>query len=260
MSGLADSLGVASSTPAAATRPAAPKPKKPARARATPPASLILLGLLGLLAAGAAAGVGVALATDADGPAGLRTITEVETILEPRGDATAFDVELGNLVPAGIRETCKHVEPISEAFDSTLSCRGGQGVPLVEYSHARSGHGLNDHLRSRAAAAGIEFDPEATLDTTAATCGDPEPSLRDYRAHGQTGHELTDELTLATEEQMGPYEIDRTILGRVLCFRAEGGRFWMEWTDNRSGVYTTASGRRAKDVIPWWESSAGPMD
>ena len=108
--------------------------------------------------------------------------------------------------------------------------------------------------------AGIEFDPEATLDTTAATCGDPEPSLRDYRAHGQTGHELTDELTLATEEQMGPYEIDRTILGRVLCFRAEGGRFWMEWTDNRSGVYTTASGRRAKDVIPWWESSAGPMD
>ena len=111
----------------------------------------------------------------------------------------------------------------------------------------------------RADLAGVEFDPDyhARYDGDVRRRG---ILALDYRVHGQTGHELTDELTLATEEQMGPYEIDRTILGRVLCFRAEGGRFWMEWTDNRSGVYTTASGRRAKDVIPWWESSAGPMD
>ena len=107
---------------------------------------------------------------------------------------------------------------------------------------------------------GIEFDPDDTLEATVPTRRRPEPALRDYRAHGQTGHELTDPLTLQTEEEMSPYQIDRTILGRVLCFRADGGRFWMEWTDNRSGVYTTASGRRAKHVIPWWESSAGPMD
>ncbi len=258
VSGLAGSLGVATPTPTAVVRPAKPKkPRKPGRFRRR---SLVLLGLLALLAAGAAVGVGVALATDTDSPQGQRTITEVETVLEPPGDATAFDLELANLVPAGIRETCETVEPISDAFDSTLRCNGGEGVPRVEYSHARSGDGLTDYLRARAAAAGIEFDPDDTLEATVPTCGDPEPALRDYRAHGQTGHELTDSLTLQTEEEMSPYQIDRTILGRVLCFRADGGRFWMEWTDNRSGVYTTASGRRAKDVIPWWESSAGPMD
>ena len=86
VSDLADSLGVASSTPAAATRPAAPKRKRPREPGRLRRRALILLGLLGLLAAGTAAGVGVALATDGDGPAGLRTITELETIQEPRGD------------------------------------------------------------------------------------------------------------------------------------------------------------------------------
>lgn len=262
VSGLADSLGLASSTPAAAARPAVPKPKRKKREGqgSNRRRLLIPLGLLALLAAGAAAGVGAALATDSESPSELRTITEVETILEARGETTAFDLDLNNLIPAGIREKCERVEPIGDAFDSTMSCRGVvEGVPSAVYSHARSGHGLNDYLRSRAALAGIEFDPANTLDTTATTCGDPEPSLRDYRAHGQTGHELTDELTLATEEEMGEYQIDRTILGRLLCYRNEHGRFWLEWSDNRSGVYTTASGR-AKNLIPWWESSAGPMD
>jgi serine/threonine protein kinase len=261
VSSLADSLGLASPTPTAAARPAAPKPRKKKREGqgSNRRRLLIPLGLLALVAAGVAAGVGAALATDSESAPELRTITEVETIVEPPEDLTEFDVALGNLIPAGIRDTCDPVEPISDAFDSTMSCRGGvEGIPSVEYSHARGGHGLNDYLRSRAALAGIEFDPDATLGTTATTCGDPEASLRDYRAHGQTGHELTDEPTLSAEG-MGEYQIDRTILGRVLCYRNENGRFWMEWTDGRSGVYTTASGR-AKNLIPWWESSAGPMD
>ena len=128
----------------------------------------------------------------------------------------------------------------------------------MTYSHARSGHGLSDYLRSRAALAGVAFDPTGTLEPTAAICGDPEPSLRDYRGHGQTGHELTDEATLSAEG-LGQYEVDRTILGRLLCFRGEDGRFRMGWTDNRSGVYAAAFGR-ARDLIPWWESSAGPLD
>ena len=260
LSSLADSLGVASSTPAGATRPAAPKPKKKREGQRRRFRRLLIpLGLFGLLAVGAAAGLGAALASDSDSPPELQTITEVETILEPPGDRTEFDVALGNLIPAGIRDTCKRVEPISEAFDSTLSCRGASpGVPHVTYSHARSGHGLSDYLRSRAALAGVVFDPTGTLEPTAAICGDPEPSLRDYRGHGQTGHELTDEATLSAEG-LGQYEIDRTILGRLLCFRGEDGRFRMGWTDNRSGVYAAAFGR-ARDLIPWWESSAGPLD
>jgi serine/threonine protein kinase len=260
VSALAESLGATAATPTTvAPVPVKRKPpREPGRLRRR---TLVALGLLGLLVLGAAAGVGVALATDTDQPSGLRTITQRETIQEPRGDTSAFDIELGNLIPPGIAETCEPVEPISDAFDSTLSCSGGvRGVPDVEYSHARSGDGLTSHLRARAAAAGVEFDLNDTLVTTTATCGDPEPSLRDYRAHGQTGHEITDSLTLQTEEAMSQYQAELMILGRVLCHRADGGRFWMEWTDNRSGVYTTASGRRAKDLILWWESSAGPMD
>ena len=195
VSGLAGSLGVASPTPAAVVRPAKPKRKRPREPGRLRRRSLVLLGLLALLAAGAAVGVGVALATDTDRPAGSTDHYGVETDAgTARRDArrstsswpTSFPPEFGRRASRWSRS----------AMPSTRPCaaRWRPGVPRVEYSHARSGDGLTDYLRARAAAAGIEFDPDDTLEPPCrpAATRSRAPRLPGSRANGSRVDRLAD--------------------------------------------------------------------
>lgn len=237
--------------------PPSPKPPPPAEPDERLPRKprrwgrvLAVGAALAAAAAGGAAAVFVGFDRD-----GERVVTQTSTVRPPPGELTAFDRALVRLIPAGIRGTCEHATPISDGFDSTVVCRPGGRVQGLQYSHARSGHLLRDYLRERVVAVGLPLEEDAGL-TAFGSCDTDEPALHEWEFFGQTGHREASSQQLEAEG-VGRGEVQRRVLGHVLCSRQDG-RFTMEWIDHRAGVYSRAAGPRDR-LIEWWRSSAGPI-
>ncbi|HXV96419.1 MAG TPA: hypothetical protein VD695_07710 [Gaiellaceae bacterium] len=81
--------------------------------------------------------------------------------------------------------------------------------------------------------------------------------MREWLARGRTEHEETDSL-LREQQGMSRLEVQRAVLGHVLCHR-ERGRGWVEWTNQRTGVYALATGPSSETLAGWWKTAAGPL-
>jgi serine/threonine-protein kinase len=230
---------------------AAGAPATGARQATGGPRRALALAAAALVGAGAAA-VAVLLALDPAEPA-ERVVTQVRTVAPPAPEFTAFDEEVRRLVPVDFRESCTHAEPITSAFDSTLTCRPGKGVQRVRYSHARSGTLLNDHFRQRVEDAGVSLTTTEKL-SFEGDCGESDVAVQEWILTGRTGHDQTNPSTL---EESSSAAAQRLLGGRVLCHGTDA-RSWVEWTDARLGVYAIAYGRDGDRVVDWWRTAAGP--
>jgi serine/threonine-protein kinase len=230
--------------------PPGPAPERPAsRPRRRRGALALVLALL----AGAAAGAAAVLFGFESDPA-ERVVTE--TVRPPAAGPTAYERDLLRLVPPAFRDTCEPIEPAADVFDATVRCRPGDGIVRAEYSHARSGHLLRDYWRDRVVLAGAVLGSDDGLVNVAA-CGVDEPSMREWLARGRTGHEETDSILLEQQGMSRP-EVQRTVLGHVLCHR-DRGRGWVEWTNQRAGVFALATGPSSETLAGWWMTAAGPL-
>jgi hypothetical protein len=81
--------------------------------------------------------------------------------------------------------------------------------------------------------------------------------MREWLARGRTGHEETDSILLEQQGMSRP-EVQRTVLGHVLCHR-DRGRGWVEWTNQRAGVFALATGPSSETLAGWWMTAAGPL-
>jgi hypothetical protein len=231
--------------------PAAPPP--PARPRRLGRRLSVAVALLAGAAAGAAA---VVFGFERQPDEQFVTETQTRTVGRAAGEPNDFERELLRRIPAAFRDTCVPIEPIAAGFDSTVRCRPGEGVVRAEYSHARSGDVMQDHFRDRVVMAGIELSEDAGLPKEG-VCGEPEPSVREWTARGRTGHAQTDSFEL---EQLGydTAERQRLLGGHFLCHR-QRGRYWVEWTDQPTGIYALATGPSADAVVGWWKVAAGSV-
>jgi Protein kinase domain len=209
---------------------------------------------LALLAGAAAGGAAILFGYERDPEE--RVVTERQTVTAQPSGPTPFERDLLRLVPAAFRDTCEPIEPSADVFDSTVRCRPGSPVVRAEYSHVRSGQLLRDHWRDRVGSAGVALGIDDALVNTGA-CGEVEPSMNEWRARGRTGHEETDSVLLELGGMTRP-EVQRTVLGHVLCHR-ERGRAWVEWTNQRAGVYALATGPNRQTLSDWWKTAAGPL-
>jgi serine/threonine-protein kinase len=243
-------------TPPAATPgpPVAPEPDRPPRAR---PRRRLgrWLALAAALLAGAAAGAAAAFFAVERDPT-ERVVTQTQTVSPPADDLTAFDRELLRSIPASFRDSCVSIEPIAPGFDASVRCSPGQGVLRADFSHARSGDILQEYFRGRVVAAGIEVSEGDPLPKVG-TCGSAEPSVREWTASGRAGHEETDSFLLELQGY-NSVERQRLIGGQVLC-HPQRGRYWVEWTDHPTGIYTLATGASSIALVRWWQESAGPL-
>ena len=212
------------------------------------------LSLAAASLAGAAAAVLAVLALDRE-PAG-RVVTQIRTVEPPPSEFTAFDREVLRLVPIGFRPSCVHAEPITSDFDSTVTCRPGDGVQRVRYSHARSGTLLSDFFRQRVSRAGISLSTTERLHPVG-ECGASDVAVEEWIATGRTGHEASNPTELALEQGIPTAVAQRLLGGRVLCHGSDA-RSWVEWIDVRVGVYATAYGRDGDALVDWWRTAAGP--
>jgi len=159
-------------------------------------------------------------------------------------------------VPADVRGSCAPAEPIASDFDSTVTCRPGDGVQRVRYSHARSGTLLNDYFRWRVGLAGVSLTTAERL-SFIGDCGESDVAVQEWTRRGRTGHRETNATLLALEEGMSTAAAQLLLEGRVLCYGTDA-RSWVEWTDPRLGVYTIAYGRDGDRLVDWWRTAAGP--
>ncbi len=148
------------------------------------------------------------------------------------------------LIPPGIRGTCTEQGKLSPDFYLSVACRPRGGADRVQYSLARGGPQMLRHFLNRVRAEGIPVSGNTPV--TSGDCSIGEKAVQFWVARGRGGH-----VALTAP---GPTD---QIKGDVLCHQ-EGDRSWIEWTDNRLNVYTTAYGPEALRLYDWWSRLAGP--
>jgi hypothetical protein len=208
-------------------------------------AALALAAAVGLLLGGAAA-AGIALLVS-NGDSGAASTepqgTQPAGTNGPAGESlTAFDEPLLQYIPDGFRATCEHADPITSAFDATLSCSPGEPVSSVRYSHARSGQYLYAFMAARRDKAGL-----ARGSPNIGTCSEGDvPSINNTVAMG-----------LSRRAEVAEPVTRQELLGRILCTRTgEGVR--IEWLTQEAAIYAIAKGADLAALYDWWRTAAGP--
>jgi serine/threonine-protein kinase len=256
VAGLRSSLDAPSAVgPGPETRPilSSPPPEPPEQA---PPVArrfgkrgLALATVAGVLLGLSAAGIPFLLSDDgetASPPTATENPPTRDTTTAPGPAAmTAFDRELLKHVPEELRADCRHDDPLTIDFDSTISCHPGGGVvSSVTYSHARSGFHLYDYFLLGMTKAGLPVEDPPPL-TGLCSAGDI-PSLNNTIAGGLSGR-------IEVQEVLG-----RDVrLGFVRCYE-RGGRARIEWTTSEVGIYAAAAGEELGPLYEWWRRDAGP--
>jgi hypothetical protein len=142
-------------------------------------------------------------------------------------------------VPPSIRKTCVR-SPVSDAnvFLRAVRCSQGLKGMTVVYMYAHSGTALKSNANDRISAIGLNYP-------TAANCRAATAAADTWVRSGDIHHM--------------EMRFSRNAEGRVLCY-VGGGQAFIEWTDNPTGIYGTASrpaGSR-QALYRWWANSAGP--
>jgi serine/threonine-protein kinase len=236
-------------TPSAPTSPLPEPPAGPPTARPRGrPTALVLAAAIGLVLGGAAAAA-IAFFVSGDEAAAPRTVTVEqpagETTQDPRLAAfTPFDIELLKHVPDEFRDRCRHVRPLADDFDATVSCRPSGPASSLTYSHARSGFLLYDHFMNRLPRAGLVRTQPVTL---TGLCGVGQiPALNDVMPSGLSGR--LDVAAKVTRQER---------IGYVICDE-RGGRARIEWITLEVAVYAAATGEKLGPLYDWWRTDAGP--
>jgi serine/threonine protein kinase len=220
---------------------------KPADGRRGGKRALLLATAFGVVLGGVAAAIPFLVSDDGtatpptvqtDPPAG-------ETTAAPKPAAlNAFDKELLKHVPDELRASCDHARPLTDDFDSTISCRPGGAVSSLSYSHARSGFHLFDYFLLGMRRLGL---PDSDPPEPTGLCSTGEiPSLNPTVPDGLSGR-------LEVPERVGRSER----IGYVRCYE-RGDRARIEWTTGEIGVYAAAAGEGLGPLYEWWRRDAGP--
>jgi hypothetical protein len=144
-----------------------------------------------------------------------------------------------NHIPPSIRKTCVRSGDFDpDVFLRAVKCSQGVKGMSVVYMYAHSGTALKSHANDRMNAAGLNYP-------TAANC--------------RTAGAAADTWVRSGDIHHMEMRFSRQADGRLLCY-VGGGQAFIEWTDNPTGIYATASRPAAsrRSLYRWWTSSAGP--
>jgi hypothetical protein len=142
-------------------------------------------------------------------------------------------------IPPSIRKSCERTRDFNpDVFLRAVACSQGVKGADVVYMYAHSATAMMGHANDRINAAGLNYP-------TAASCANATEAADTWLRSGDIHH---------METRFSP-----RASGRVLCY-VGGGRAFIEWTDNPTGIYAVASrpssARRA--LYAWWMDRAGP--
>jgi serine/threonine protein kinase len=202
-----------------------------------------------LLGATGAVGV-VLLVSDRDGTPTDGTADADTGETTPAGGITSlnpFEQELSQYVPDELRPTCRPAPPLSADFDATLSCRPGNTVSSVTYSHARSGFVLHNFFLSGMPRASLTVPSSGPIPSIGLCSTGAAPALNAYVPVGLQGRQAVTGK-VAREER----------IGFVRCYE-RGDRAQIDWTTSELGVYAAAKGESLDTLYEWWRTEAGPQ-
>jgi hypothetical protein len=165
----------------------------------------------------------------------------VGTQTQSTSEFTPFDEALLPYVPDGIRSGCRHVKPLTDNFDASISCRAGGPVTSLTYSHARSGQYLFEFMRQRRDKVGLPEAARAGLCSAGVV-----PSLNYTVAMGFRGRAESVETP-----------VREAVLGSILCAQIrEQAR--IDWLTQEPAIFATARGNDLAALYQWWTTDAGP--
>jgi serine/threonine-protein kinase len=195
------------------------------------------VGTLGALLLGLVLGAGIAAAIL------IPSRTTSTKLVTQQKTTTVENDFLRALIPPGIRSTCSRGK-LGTNFYVTYYCRPGNGADRATYSLAIGPAQMLNQFFSRAHAEGIAIF-EGTFQPSG-DCSVGEKAIQRWKVRAGAGHTA-----------LTPSSASETAKGDVLC-HSEGGRSWIEWTDNRLNVYATANGPDGQRLYDWWSRLAGP--
>lgn len=143
-------------------------------------------------------------------------------------------------VPGGTARTCRRSPSLPDEmlFLRAVECPQGRGLGQVEYAYAHSGSALQQQADHEMTNNSIDhFEGTCLVDAVAAW---------PWRRQGSIGH-------IEPAHREGSE-------GRVICLADPRGDATIEWTDNTTGIWASAS-RPYKDrraLYDWWRTKAGP--
>jgi serine/threonine-protein kinase len=195
------------------------------------------LGSLGVLLLGLLLGAGIASAIL------LPSRTSSRKLVTQQKTTTVQNDFLRALIPPAIRSTCSRGKLRTNYYVSYF-CKPGNGADHVTYNLAIGRAQMLNQFFLRAHAEGVGISGGAFQPS--GDCSVGEKAIQRWAVRAGAGHTA---LTAASGSGAAK--------GDVLC-HSEGGRSWIEWTDDRLNVYATANGPDGQRLYDWWSRLAGP--
>ena len=155
------------------------------------------------------------------GPSGTATNISVS----PNAYPNEHERALLTHIPDASRNRCQRAEPLGLGDIAGVHCEPSSGATAVWY------YQFSDVVRMRNA-----YGQEVTrTGISGGTC---------------SGTALKAESS---------YPIGTSVGGRLLCFGANDGRQWIEWTNESLLIFARANSPSATVIMEWWQRNAGPV-
>jgi hypothetical protein len=162
-------------------------------------------------------------------------------ILRDHLPSPAKDCGIGDIVGPAIT---------ASSYASVVCDKGpGGALPQVEYVL------FHDTISANRQFDAVVTSHPRTMNPQAGDCAQTQHVPGGGAWLGSGEDKVTHILGEGSPEQMA------TSGGRMICYVDENGLYWIDWVDNDTHIYASASAASENylDLFKWWESEAGPV-